>query len=52
MKKFMLFLLLLIPISVKAVETSARSAILMDMNSNRILYEKNIDEKLAPASMT
>ena len=52
MKKFMLFLLLLIPISVKAVETSARSAILMDMNSNRILYEKNIHEIRSVASIS
>ncbi|SHE44767.1 D-alanyl-D-alanine carboxypeptidase (penicillin-binding protein 5/6) [Seinonella peptonophila] len=31
---------------------SARSAILIDANSGKILYEKNSHEKLAPASMT
>ena len=52
MKKLVLFLLLIMPISVKAVGTSARSAILMDMNSNRILYEKNIHEVRSVASIS
>ena len=52
MKKFVLFLLLLIPISVKGIETSARSAILMDIDSNRILYEKNIHEQRSVASIS
>lgn len=39
--------------AVQAVqETSARAAVLMDVNSNRILYSKNMDEKLAMASTT
>ncbi|HOH89603.1 MAG TPA: serine hydrolase, partial [Bacillota bacterium] len=33
-------------------ETSARAAVVMDVNSNRILYSKNMDEKLAMASTT
>ena len=40
------------PISVKAIDTSARSAILMDMDSNRILYEKNIHEIRSVASIS
>ena len=32
--------------------SSAKSAILMDVDSNKIIYEYNIHEKRAPASMT
>lgn len=35
-----------------AVEVSAPSAILMDAATGTILYEKNADEKLSPASVT
>ncbi|MBQ2947141.1 MAG: D-alanyl-D-alanine carboxypeptidase [Bacilli bacterium] len=52
MKKIMLFLSLLIPIGVNAIDTSARSAILMDMDSKRILYEENIHEKGSVASIS
>ena len=52
MKKFVLFLILLIPINVKGIDTSARSAILMDIDSNRILYEKNIHEVRSVASIS
>lgn len=52
MKKIILFLLLLIPLKISAVETSARSAILMDLDSNRILYEKNINEVRSVASIS
>lgn len=52
MKKILLFLSLLIPIGVSAIDTSARSAILMDMDSNRILYEENINEKRSVASIS
>ena len=52
MKKFVLFLLLFIPISVSAIDTSARCAILMDIDSNRILYEKNIHEQRSVASIS
>ena len=43
MKKIILFLILLIPFNIKAVDTSAEAAILMDMDSHRILYAKNIN---------
>ena len=52
MKKFALILLLLIPVSVRGIETSARSAILMDIDSNRVLYEKNIHEVRSVASIS
>lgn len=52
MKKFLLLLLVMIPINICAIETSARSAILMDTDSNRILYEKNIHEVRSVASIS
>lgn len=52
MKKLILLLLLIIPMKISAVETSARSAILMDIDSNRIFYEKNIDEVRSVASIS
>ena len=52
MKKIVLLLLFLIPINIKAIDTSATSSILMDMNSNRILYEKNIHSIRSIASIS
>ena len=40
------------PINVLAISTSARSAILMDTDNNRILYEKNINEVRSVASIS
>ncbi len=58
MKKVLIFLgiLLLLPkpvfgASVKLAE-NAKSAIMIETTTGEILYEKNIDEKYAPASMT
>lgn len=40
-------------VSVSAMEdTSARAAVIMDVNSGRVLYSKNMDEKLPMASTT
>ncbi len=36
----------------RAVEVSAVSAILIDQNTGTVLYEKNADEKMPPASIT
>ena len=36
----------------ESLEVYAPSAILMDMNTGKVLYEKNIDEKMYPASIT
>ena len=54
MKKLLLILILLVPFVVKAEEMiiEAPSAILMEYSTGKILYEKNVDEKMAPASMT
>ena len=57
MKKFLIiFMTFFILISLcKAEEdfaSTAKSAILIDASTGKILFEKNVDEKLAPASMT
>ncbi len=45
-------ILLLIPTNVFAYQTSATSAILMDMDSSRILYADNINEERSVASIS
>ena len=56
MKKFMLFLILLFvfitPISAEDLTLNAKSSILIESSTGKILYEKNKDERYAPASMT
>lgn len=52
MKKIILIIVLLIPICVKGIETSATSAILMDTDTNTILYEKNINAVRSVASIS
>lgn len=58
MKKILILLLLLISIPlVKAEETedlapNAKSAIMIEASTGEILFQKNKDEKLSPASMT
>jgi D-alanyl-D-alanine carboxypeptidase (penicillin-binding protein 5/6) len=55
MKKILLiFILLFITNNVYALDLAknANSAILMESSTGEIIYEKNSDEKLAPASMT
>ena len=52
MKKVLIIIILLIPIYIKAIETSATSAILMDSDNNLILYEKNINEVRSVASIS
>lgn len=57
MKKILLIIMsfFVLNLSVLAEEDfapSAKSAILVDNLSGKVLYEKNADEKLAPASMT
>lgn len=52
MKKILLVLFLLIPVKIFAIDTSARSAILMDIDNNRILYSENIDEIRSVASIS
>lgn len=50
MKRILVLLIILIPIDVFAI--SASSAIVMDQNSNRILYSNNISERKLIASTT
>lgn len=57
MKKIcLLFILLFIPLIVKAEDLNlaenAKSAIMIEASTGEILYSKNPNEKLAPASMT
>ncbi len=55
MKKIVLIIfvtLIFIPFNIKAYDTSATSAILMDMDSKRIIYAKNIHEKRSIASIS
>ena len=57
MKKIcLLLLIILIPLSVKGEDLSlasnAKSSILIEATTGKIIYEKNSHEKLAPASMT
>ena len=56
LKKAILISLLFIPLFVRAEELTlaqnAKSAILIEAKTGKVLYEKNADEALAPASMT
>jgi serine-type D-Ala-D-Ala carboxypeptidase (penicillin-binding protein 5/6) len=54
MKKIILIILLvlLIPINVMGLTVTARDAILMDQDSGRILYSKNINDQRLIASIT
>lgn len=50
---FLIFILgFIIPIDVFAVSDTASSTVVMDMDSKRVLYEKNKDEKRLIASIT
>jgi len=54
MKKIicLLFLLLLLPLNVSALSDSGHNSIIMDMDSGRILYQKNSNSKHLIASIT
>ncbi|MDD3453378.1 MAG: D-alanyl-D-alanine carboxypeptidase [Bacilli bacterium] len=47
-----IFLILVIPSNIKAITTEASSVILMDINSKRILYAKNIHDVRSVASIS
>lgn len=49
---FVLFLPNVLAIDVESFSVDSPSAILMDLSSGKILYEKNMDEKRYPASLT
>ena len=42
----------LAPLPSHAIETKARQALLIDMQTGAVMFEKNADEPMAPASMT
>ena len=53
MKKIIVFFIVfLLPISVYAISDTAKSTIVMDIDSGRVLYEKNADEQRLIASIT
>ena len=56
MKKIMLFILsfffLTSIVCAESFASNAKSAILMEYSTGKVLYEKNANERLAPASMT
>lgn len=52
LKYIFLLLLICIPLKIKAYETSASSAILMEQNTNKIIYAKNIHNKRSIASIS
>ena len=53
MKKYMFFLFLLIfPLNVLGITSSAYSTVVMDLDSGRVLYSNKKDEKRLIASVT
>lgn len=52
MKKIIILFLIIIPFKINAISTSATAAILMDTDSNRIIYSKNIHTKRSVASIS
>ena len=52
MKKFLLFLIILIPINIKALDVNTNKYILMDMDTNRIIIGENINEVKSVASIS
>lgn len=52
MKKLLLLLILIMPTSVFALETNAKSSVLIETSSMTILSEQAKDIELPPASMT
>ena len=52
MKKWLLILLLFLPFKVFAYSTSAKSAILMDMDSGRVIYGKDVHYVQSVASIS
>lgn len=52
MKKILVLLITIIPLTVKGLQNSATSAILMDTDNNRIIYSKNIHEIRSVASIS
>ncbi len=47
-----IFFFILFPIKVFAIDTKAEQAIVIEFNTNEVLFEKNSNNKIIPASMT
>jgi len=52
MKKIIFLIFIFFSNQAFSFETSAKQAILIDVLSGDVLYEKNIDQKISPASIT
>ena len=52
MKFFIILLLLFFSTSSQSIDTNADKAIVIDFNTQEVLFEKNADELMPPASMT
>ncbi len=52
MKKIVLLLILLIPLNVLALNDNSKGSIVMDIDSGRILYQKNSNSRMLIASIT
>ena len=54
MKKILLCLLLLLPIKINALDLAktSKSAIMIEASTGKVIFEKDADLKLPPASMT
>ena len=52
MKKLLLFLVLFLPLKVFAYSSSATSTVLMDMDSNTVIYQNNEDKVRSVASIS
>ena len=50
--KYLWVMLLLLPISAQAIETKASYALLLDVETGVVLFEKNADARMSPASMS
>ena len=52
MKKLIILLLVIIPFNTYALTDSSKSSIVMDVDSGRILYQKNSNTSMLIASTT
>ena len=51
-KIFSFFLFFIISLKLYAIDTKAEQAVVIDFNTNEVLFEKNSNAKVIPASMT
>ena len=51
-KTFSFFLFFIISLKLYAIDTKAEQAVVIDFDTNEVLFEKNSNAKVIPASMT